>query len=837
MGYKTPHRITAEEVLQELETTPLGLSEAEAQRRLQVYGPNELEEKKESLWALFARQFTNPLIVILIVAGFLALFLGDWYDTLVVWGLVLLNGILGFWQELRAQASIEGLKALTRQRVRVLREGVEKEVDASLLVPGDVILLEEGDVVPADTRLLEATGLMVDEAILTGESVPVEKHAHAVLEDDTPIYERVNCAYKGTVVARGKARGVVFATGGNTQMGLLVSKLETKAPQSPLTLALSDLARKWVLVISLILTSLVLVGLVQGREWQSLVFLAVAQLVSAVPHGLPIVITLTLVIGGIFLARNKVLVRHLPAVETLGSATFICSDKTGTITEGRLQVAGHHALEEEALYLCAALANDADGEKGDAIDLALLRWLEGEGISWVEYREAYERTWEYPFDTTKRLMAVAVRNGPHHDVYVKGAFESLLKMAEGAPAELQRIHDSLAEQGLRVLAFGKGTASSPPQSIEAVRIRIVGLVGFLDPPKEGVREAVRKAKGAGIRVLMITGDNLLTAKAVARMVGLYEEGDTVLEGRELAQYTDEELYPLLKKASVVARALPEDKHRIVRVLQSKGEIVAVTGDGVNDAPALRAADLGVAMGSGAQVSKDASAMIITDNNLAVIVQAIMAGRQITTNIAKVMRYLFSTNIFEVLYISSSILAGRPLPLYPTHILWINLVTDGVLDKAYPFTRHEGDPMKEKPRRPREVFTGRRQLGFIFFNGGFMAAAHFVLFGHLLETYDYETAITISFASAAISQWAVGLQEVGLRPILLNPLAYLRLNPYIYIGLALGIVLQGLALFVLTDFFRLVPLGWEELRLAFVVPLLTFVALELRKWVLYLSRRE
>ena len=828
MHYKSP-----EEVLKELNTSHLGLSNEEAKRRLSIYGPNEIEERKESLLSIFLRQYTNPLIVILIIAGILALFLGDWHDSVVVLGLVLINGVIGFYQELKAKASIESLKRLTKQKVTVIREGVEQEVDASLLVPGDLILLSEGDVVPADARLLEDSGLLVDEAILTGESVPVEKYSHIVLEEDTPIYERLNCVFKGTVVVRGKAKAVVYATGKNTQMGLLASKLEEKPPESPLTTAIGSFSKKWLIALIVIISLLVLIGIVQGRDWKFLVFFGIAQLVSAVPEGLPIVITIALVVGALRLAKNKVLVRHLPAVETLGSATFICSDKTGTITEGRLKVESYYPLDEEALFLCSALCNDSDGKKGDAVDLALLEWLDELGFNWLGVRQAFERVWEHPFDTRRRFMAVVVKNGPSYELYIKGAFESLLSMAENPPNGLDKIHDSMAEKGLRVLAFGKAILDGIPESIDSVKLEIVGLVGFLDPPKEGVKEAVEKAKRAGIRLIMITGDNMLTAKAIASMVGIYREGDLAIEGKKMSQYSDDELYELLKRVRVVARALPEDKYRIVKVLQSKGEIVAVTGDGVNDAPALRVANLGVAMGSGTQVSKDASAMIITDNNLSVIVQAIMIGRRISANIAKVIRYLLSTNVFEILYNSLAILTGKPLPLYPTHILWINLVTDGVQDKAYPFTKFEGDPFREKPKKPQKIFLGKKQLFYVIYNGTILALGHFILFGYLLEKYPYEIALTISFLSAVVSQWPVGIQEIGSKPFLLNPINYIKLNPYIYLGISIGMFLQFLAMSILSEFFRVTQLNAEQLGYALIMPLVVFVALELRKWLEYL----
>ena len=829
------HHVSIEEALLKLATSFEGLHQDEAEKRLQIYGPNELKEEKESRLKIFLRQFTSPFILILIAAGFLALLFGDLKDALVIFGLVLVNGLIGFYQELKALASIEALRKLTQAKARVLRDGREVEVDIRELVPGDVVLLGEGDVVPADLRLISATGLMVDEALLTGESVPSEKIAQVVLKEDTPVHARKNLLFKGTTVVKGKALGVVYATGENTEVGKIAKKMQEKSPESPLIKALGALGKRWILILAILLSALVLIGIQQEREAKTIIFFAIAQLVSAVPEGLPIVVTITLVIGAIRLSREKVLAKHLPSVETLGSATFILSDKTGTITVGKLKVADYVAMDEERLFLACALCNDAelvDGEgKGDPLEVSLLEWLKDKGVDYKTLREEYPRVWEEPFDTKKRFMATAVRSKEGGiDFYIKGAFESLSKMCEGGcPTELFAIHDSLAEKGLRVLAFGYARLKDVPKNVDEVKFQMVGLVGFLDPPKEGVREAILQAKKAGIRVIMITGDNLLTARAVAEMVGLHYKGDLTIEGKDLAKYNDDELYEVLKKVSVIARAAPDDKYRVVKVLQSKKEIVVVTGDGVNDVPALKVADLGIAMGSGSQAAKDAAKMVITDNNLAIIVNAIKQGRLIANNIAKVIRYLFSTSAFEVLYNSLAIIMGLPLPLYATQILWINLVTDGVQDKAFPFTKYEGDPMKEKPKKPEKVFFGKEQMLKIAYNGLFMAFSHFFLFKYLVNIYPYEVALTLSFTSAVVTQWAVGIQEIGDTPFFKNPIQYLRLNPYIYLGVIIGALLQLLVIYAIPHYFHAVKLGLKEIPYAVLIPILTFVALEIRKW--------
>ncbi|MEZ0361385.1 MAG: cation-transporting P-type ATPase [Hydrogenobacter sp.] len=822
------HHIPLEHVFLELNTGPQGLSEEEAKKRYELYGPNRFAEGEESKWRILLRQFINSFIIILMIAGFVAFFFGDMIDAVVVYALILINGFVGFYQELKAIASIKALKSMSEPKVRGIRDGEETEIDIKDLVPGDVVILSEGDIVPADVRLVKATGVLVDETLLTGESLPVEKVSEAVLPENTPLHLRYNCLYKGTTVIRGRGVGVVFATGENTELGKIAKRMKEKSPESPLTKALGSFGKKWVAILVMILSSLVLIGILQGRKIQTLMFFAVAQLVSAVPEGLPIVVTIALVVGAMRLSREKVLVKYLPAVETLGSATYICSDKTGTITEGRLSVYRYHAYDKKRLLLASALCNDATVNKGDPLEVALLEWLERERVNWAVLREAYRRVWEHPFDAKLRLMAVVVSDGNSLELYVKGAFESLEKLCKELHESAKEVHDNLAEEGLRVIAFGYARLEEVPGDIEEVKVELVGFVGFLDPPKEGVREAVEQARYAGIKVIMITGDNLLTAKAVARMVGIYQEGDIAIEGKDIEKYSDQELYQLLKRVSVVARATPEDKYRIVKVLQSKGEVVAVTGDGANDAPALRVADLGIAMGSGSQSAKEASKMIILDNNLAIIVNAIRRGRLIAKNISKVIRYLLSTNAFEIIYNSLAIISELPLPLYATQILWINLVTDGVQDKAYPFTKYEGNPMKEKPKHPAQVFIGREQFIKVAYNGLVMGFSHYLIFTYLLKLYTYEVALTISFTSAVLSQLSVGIQEIGERPFLKNPIEYIKLNPYIYLGISIGMLLHLLAIGFIPYYFHAVRLSMEHIPYVFIIPTLTFFAIELRK---------
>ncbi len=831
------HSLPVKDLLKIFNTDPNGLSEEEAKKRIEKYGLNELEEKKESIFLIFLRQFHNPLVYILLTAIIITFFMGDYIDAGIIAGIVFINGLLGFFQEIKAKSSIEALKKLTETKTRVLRNGKEKIESVSYIVPGDIVLLEEGDVVPADIRLIDSVGLMVDEALLTGESIPVEKDGSIVLEDETPIYDRKNMAFKGTIVVRGKAKGLVVATGRYTEIGKIAEKIKEKAPETPLNRALKRFSMKWMIILFVILIFIFILGLVQGRDLYKLFMLIISELVSAVPEGLPLVVTFVLVIGALALAKKKTLVKYLPSVETLGSATFIVSDKTGTITEGKLKVEDYTAQDKEFLFLTAALCNDATLEKGDPLEIALLKWLDKENIDWIEMRERYPRIWEQPFDTKLRFMATVNEIEGKKYLLIKGAFESLIEIAENRNEILIKMHDRMAEKGLRVLAFGYREIDKLPEDISKVKIKISGLVGFIDPPKEGVKQAVQTAKKAGIRVIMVTGDNIKTAKAVAGKVSIFKNGDIALIGSDLKNYSDKELYQILKRTSVIARATPDDKFRIVKVLQKNKEIVAVTGDGVNDVPALKIADLGIAMGSGTEAAKDVAKMIITDNNLAVIVDAVKQGRIIALNIRKVIYYLLSCSFGEIMLLTSAFLLKLPLPLYPLQILWINVVTEGVQDKTFPFSKEEKDVMSEKPKKPEKTFFDRKQLFDIIYTAFFMGGINLILFVYLLETTTYERAVGITFTSLIANQWFNGFQAIREEPFFKNIKKSFTVNPYMYLGVGIGIFLQLIAIYIFPQWLHTVPLSLIDWILVLITCTALFLIIEIKKWVEYLLERK
>ncbi len=821
--------LTADETARVLATSPEGLTNTEAEKRLKIFGKNTLEEVETSKLKIFLRQFKSILVYVLFAASFLTLIIGEWTDFIVIVFIILVNSVIGFWQELKAETSLRALKKLTESKVNVTRDGQTLIVPSSEIVPGDYVTVTEGDVVTADMRLSDSTGLTVDESTLTGESLPVLKDHSIVLPSNTLPYELKNLLLTGTAVVRGSGKGFITKTGVNTYFASIAEKAKGSPPISPLAKAIKFFTRRYIILLISLLSIVGIIGFLQGRELLDIVYVLVAQLVSSVPEGLPLVVTVVVTVGAIALSKKKTLTRDLPSVETLGSATVIASDKTGTITAGKLAVKDVYELDPEKLRFGAVLCNDAHDYKGDPIDVALIRWVE----DYKEIRDKCKRLWAYPFDTKLRLMATINEVNGTPKLFVKGAYEELKKMSKNSDKfqVFEKEVSSMAENGLRVIAIGVGEGSSKEPG--SWKIDIVGLIGFLDPPKDGVKESISIAKKAGIKVIMITGDYPLTAKAVARDVGIWEEGNQLLTGIEIEDMDDKTLYDALKKTTVLARILPEHKHRIVSILQQNGEIVAVTGDGVNDVPALKIADLGIAMGSGTEAAKGVSKMVILDNNLKVIVDAIKTGRVIADNIRKVIYYLLSTAIQELLLVSFAIIAWLPLPLFPIQILWINLVTDGVQDKAFPFTKEEGDVMNRCPKKSEKHFFDRSQVFRVVTFGLAVGLTCLFLFIYLMERYSYEIAVTVIFTSVVFAQWTNGIQaQKETQPFFKDIRKSLTINPYIFVGVGIGVVLQLSVLYLIPDLFNVVPLALEHWVYVLFVALFAFGIVEIRKWVEY-----
>ena len=733
------YRETKEESFALLKSSEKGLSSHEAEERLKTIGPNQIEEgKKRTIWQLYLDQFRDFMILILIGAAVISGVIGEIKDSIAIFVIVLLNAVIGFIQEYRAERAMEALKGMAAPMATVMREGSIAVIPSSQVVPGDVVILEAGNVVPADMRLIESHHLKIEEAALTGESVPVDKEVMHLAHEEIPLGDRVNMAFRGTVVSYGRGKGLVVNTGMKTEIGRIAGMIqEEEGVKTPLQKRLATFGKRLAVAALAICAIVFVVGIMCGEPVTLMFLTAVSLAVAAIPEALPAVVTISLALGAAKMVRKKALIRKLPAVETLGSVTYICSDKTGTLTMNRMSVEKIYTngqLEEappardrvnegrDFFFKAMGLNNDAlinsDGQAaGDPTELALFEAAQGAGFPKSALDREFPRIAEIPFDSNRKCMTT-FHASPDGKIFsiTKGASEVLLGKAAGlastdGPEEFDRQEISafsakMAGEGLRVLALGvKHWDLLPehldPESVET-ELHILGLVGLMDPPRVEAKDAVAQCKTAGIVPVMITGDHPLTARTIASRIGIIEDGDEVMTGSDLQKLSNEEFDERVGDIRVYARVAPEQKLRIVKALQHRGEFVAMTGDGVNDAPALKRADIGVAMGiTGTDVTKEASHMILLDDNFATIIKAVREGRKIYDNIRKFIKYTMTSNSGEIWTIFLAPFLGLPLPLLPIHILWINLVTDGLPGLALAPEPEERGIMKRPPRPPGE----------------------------------------------------------------------------------------------------------------------------------------
>ena len=722
------HAMSSGETLVALGSGPDGLTQDEAARRLAEYGPNRLPEGPvASPLRIFLRQFASPLIYILLFAGGMALLLGDRGDALFIFGVLLLNAAIGAFQEIKADASARALRSLVPQHASVRRDGMTAEIEAEEVVVGDIVELDSGMRVTADLRLAETHGLQIDEAPLTGESLPVTKNAGAQLPPETLLADRINIAHAGTTVIQGRALGVVVATGGATAIGAIGRSLEEAArtaAETPLIRRMAHLARQIAIGTLVLICVLAVLLAWQGEGWRDIAMLAIALAVSAIPEGLPIAVTVALSAAASRMAQRNVIVRALPAVEGLGSCTLIASDKTGTLTMNRLSVerasldggvqyeraewrAEQDAEDLVRLAEAAALCNEAratgSGELiGDTVDVALLEFAREAGLD-IGPALAEPRLAQIPYEPVRRFAAVEVAGDAEASrIIVKGAPETILAMCDSA-GEATQIARGLAGEGFRVIALAEGEGGTPGSSLadRLHGLRPIGFVGLSDPLREGVVEAAEKCASAGISVRLITGDHPATAIAIARKIGIAQAESEVVTGAELAACKDDAdaFRRRVLAARVFARIEPTQKLDVVRALEAAGEIVAMTGDGVNDGPALQAADIGIAMGrGGTDVARQAADLVLADDNFASIVAGIEEGRVTFQNVRKIVIFLLATGIAEIGMFLLALAAGLPMPLTPVQLLWLNLVTNGVQDVTLGFGKGEGDELARPPRR-------------------------------------------------------------------------------------------------------------------------------------------
>jgi len=890
---ETWHSLEIDEVLERLGSQREGITPEEAAKRLEEYGPNELKEEKKHKWYhILIEQFTSILVLVLIasaaVSGYLAWEEGEPYtDMIVILIIVVMNGILGFIQEYRAEKAVEALKAMVSPHVLVLRGGKEYEIDSKELVPGDVVLLEAGSRVPADCRLLEAANLEVDEAALTGESRPVSKFLDPV-PPDAPVGDRRNMLFMGTVITNGRAVAVVTETGMTSQFGLIAGMVQAIDVEPPPLTQKMDVMGRQLVKISLVLTVFVFFVLwgVHDRPLKDVFMTSVSLAVSAIPEGLPAVLTITLALGVSRMARQRAIVRKLASVETLGSTTVICSDKTGTLTKNemtatRLYVpgklvevtgSGYRPVGEfysegvkvepagdpqlETLLRVGALNNDSHIQEnnggwvcyGDPTEGAFYVAAEKAGLHVAQLRVDYPRVGEIPFDSTRKRMTTVHRHPDGKLVaYVKGAPEAILerstRILDGEEREITDqdreralgVMQEMASDALRVLAMSYRELSpeTDPTRLEVEEVErdlvFVGLIGMIDPPREEVPEAIRLAQSAGIRSVMVTGDHKATAVAIARQIGILgdEVEGRVLEGVEIEAMSDEELDAVIENVRVCARVSPEHKMRIAQSLKRHGHIVAMTGDGVNDAPALKAADIGVAMGiKGTDVTKEASDMILEDDNFATIVQAIKGGREIYDNVTKYIRLMLAANFDEFLEITVTAALGLPVPFLPIHVLWVNLVTDGLPAVALSVDPPDPDIMRYPPRNPDEGII-ERFWRFILLAALVDFISDFVPFfwayvETIVATGDFElaatTARTMSFTSIVFFEFLLAYQcRSETKHILQMGLRGFTENKLLFASVVLGVVMQFAILYVpaLNTVFKVVPLTPLQLGVCFL----------------------
>ncbi len=810
------HSLSVDEVLRKLRTREEGVDEDEARRRLEEYGPNELVSKKKSPIMIFVKQFTNFLILILILSAVVAWFLGEVVDAAAILLIVMIMGVAGFLQEFRAEKAVEALKRMATPYAKVIRGGRIKEIPAHEVVPGDIIVIGEGDRVPADARLISAEELLVDESPLTGESEPVRKNPNVILEPNTPVSDRVNMLFMGTHAVSGKAIAVVVATGMRTELGKIAESLSKVEERKTLLEEELDKLGKRLGIIILAISAFVFISSVYVTHINPInaLLLAIALAVAAIPEGLPAVATSVLAIGAYRMSKKNVIVRELGAIETLGACDVIASDKTGTITKGEMTVklawyGGQEYIVEGTGYepVGKVIPKSGKGVEGHRLkELAemLVKHIQGdvdiihEGNSWrvrgsptegaalvfamkvlgidtaSKIKRELVRT--YPFDRfRKRKTTVHATNGSYL-IISSGAPEMLLDISSSVVTEdgvkpltpelRKSILDyiaSIASKGYRTYGVAYRIMSEePPDDVRFIEreMTFMAVLGIIDPPREGVKEAVEEVRKAGIKVIMITGDHRLTAKAIAEMIGLDVSGErSVIDGKELDSISDDELKEIVDDVVVFARVTPEHKRRIVNALRARGHVVAMTGDGVNDAPALKEADIGIAMGiRGTDVAKEVAKLILKDDNFVTIVEAVKEGRVIYENLKKPINYLLPANIGEVATIFMAELAGLPPPLDAPQLLWINVTTDSLPALALSVEPAEPDIMQRPPRKRESSFITNRKIAYFTILGATIGAVNLILFNSILSGIGLAEARTLVFTAIAFSEFGRALSS-------------------------------------------------------------------------------
>lgn len=880
------HQKNIDEVIEDLGSSFEGLSSSEAQKRLEEYGPNELKEiKKKTPLSMFLDQFKDFMIIVLIIAAVISGFIGDIIDTSAIMVIVVLNAVIGFIQGYSAEKAMAALKKMAAQFATVIRDSKLINIPASEIVPGDVIVLEAGKIIPADMRLIEAVQIKIEEAALTGESVPVEKSVNPLHERDLPVGDRKNMAYKGTVVSYGRGKGIVVLTGMDTEIGKIAAMLqEEEEVETPLQKRLANFGKRLAIAVLIICGIVFGIGIMRGEPPILMLLTAISLAVAAIPEALPALVTISLALGARKMVRRNALIRKLTAVETLGSVTYICSDKTGTLTLNKMTVEEiwvdgkiirtNSPFEKGGIWgdlmTALALSNDAQTDAegkiiGDPTEIALYNIAKDNGFDKKEIENTLTRVSEIPFDSDRKCMTTFHKITSHpyplpqgdegegevkFISFTKGAIEVLIEKSSNILTsngietidveEINRISERMAADGLRIIGIAMRRWKRFPDDIAPENMErdltILGLMGMMDPPREEAKEAVALCKAAGIKPVMITGDHPITAMAIARRLGIIEDDlKTIITGRELERLSIEEFEERVLHIRVYARVAPEQKLKIVKALQDKGQFVAMTGDGVNDAPALKRADIGVAMGiTGTDVSKEAAHMMLLDDNFATIVKAAKEGRRIFDNIRKFIKYVMTSNSGEIWTIFLAPFLGLPIPLLPIHILWINLVTDGLPGLALTAEPVEKGIMNRPPRHPKES-----------------------IFAHGLGTHIIWVGLLMGFVSIFTQAWSIKTGHAHWQTMVFTVLCLSQMGHVLAIrserdslysqgllsnkpllgAVALTFALQMATIYIpfLNTVFKTEPLSLDELFITLVLSSVVFFAVETEKYFKRISK--
>ena len=861
------HSSSVEEVSKKLKTNiNIGLSEEEAQKRFERYGPNNLKEKKkESIFVKFIKQFNDFMIITLIIAAIISAVVSklngeaDYIDSIIIVAIVIFNAIMGLVQEQKAEKSLEALKKMSAPTAKVRRNGRVQEIDATMVVPGDIVILEAGNYVPADCRLINSYNLKIEESALTGETIPSLKDSSKILKENTAMGDLCNMVFATTIVVNGHGEAIVVETGMNTRVGKIAGMIiEDESPETPIQKKLAEVGKILAIACIIICVLIFVIGIFKKIPIIEMFMTSVGLAVAAIPEGLPAIVTIMLSIGVTKMAKKNSIIRKLPAVETLGSSSVICSDKTGTLTQNKMTVTEvrncfgrANSNERKFIFELGTMCTDTTEERingklgfvGEATEVAISNAAMEEGVSKSFLYDEMKRINDIPFDSKRKMMTTIHKYGNRYRIITKGAPDVLLKRCSNCYSggqivpifskkdDINEQNNQMAEKALRVIAVAYKDVEKLPEMQDVEKDLIFcGLIGMIDPPREGVKEAVRTCRRAGIKTVMITGDHLQTAKAIAKELGILKRGDLAIDGETLERMSQHELEQNIMDYSVFARVSPEHKVRIVKAFQSTGAVVAMTGDGVNDAPALKNADIGIAMGKGGtDVAKNAADMILLDDNFVTIVEAVKQGRNIYDNIKKAIHFLISTNIGEIVTIFFGLVLGIKSPLLAIQLLWINLVTDSLPAIALGLEKEEENIMSRLPRNPKKNLFADGLWWKIIIEGAMLGMFTLLAFSIGNRLYSVEVGRTMAFLALGILELVHSFNIKSEESIFKIGVFE---NKYLIGALVLGVILQVIVVVVspLAQIFSLVPLTGIQWLYTVLIAIAPIPIVEIQKAV-------